>query len=165
MRNKAVFKLTLAGLLIALGVAASPFNIPFGAAKCFPVQHLVNVLGAVLLGPWYGVSMAFITSFIRVSVGTGTLLAFPGSMCGAFLCGIVYKHSKNLYLTYLGEVVGTGVVGALLAYPVAAFLLGRDAALFAYVIPFGISTLGGTVIAAFLISVFKKTKLLKEVLT
>ena len=35
--------------------------------------------------------MAFITSLIRVLMRTGTLLAFPGSMCGALLAGLMYK--------------------------------------------------------------------------
>ena len=92
MRNQNTKKLVLAAVLIALGVAASPLYIPIGASKCFPVQHLVNVLAAVLLGPWYGVSMAFVTSLLRVLIGTGSLLAFPGSMCGALLAGLLYKY-------------------------------------------------------------------------
>ena len=48
MRNQNTKKLVLAAVLIALGVAASPLYIPIGASKCFPVQHLVNVLAAVL---------------------------------------------------------------------------------------------------------------------
>ena len=75
-----------------------------------------------MLGPWYGTGMAFITSLIRVLVGTGSLLAFPGSMCGALLCGLLYQRFKNLPLTYVGEVFGTSVIGGLLAYPVACLL-------------------------------------------
>ena len=81
-----VKKLAAAGLLTAVAVACSPFSIPVGASQCFPVQHMVNVLAAVFLGPWYGVAMAFVTSLIRNMLGTGSLLAFPGSMCGALLC-------------------------------------------------------------------------------
>ena len=98
MRNQNTKKLVLAAVLIALGVAASPLYIPIGASKCFPVQHLVNVLAAVLLGPWYGVSMAFVTSLLRVLIGTGSLLAFPGSMCGALLAGLLYKYLSLIHI-------------------------------------------------------------------
>ena len=164
MKSVQVRKLVLAALLIAVGVVCSPLSIPVGASKCFPVQHMVNVLAAVMLGPWYGVGMAFATSLIRVLVGTGSLLAFPGSMCGALLCGLIYQHWKNLPLTYVGEVFGTSVIGGLLAYPVATLIMSQEAAVFAYVVPFLVSTVGGTIIAAVLIFALKKTKVLDRFL-
>lgn len=164
MKSVQVRKLVLAALLIAVGVVCSPLSIPVGASKCFPVQHMVNVLAAVMLGPWYGVGMAFATSLIRVLVGTGSLLAFPGSMCGALLCGLIYQHWKNLPLTYVGEVFGTSVIGGLLAYPVATLIMSQEAAVFAYVLPFLVSTVGGTIIAAVLIFALKKTKVLDRFL-
>ena len=158
MRNQNTKKLVLADVLIALGVAASPLYIPIGASKCFPVQHLVNVLAAMLLGPWYGVSMAFVTSLLRVLIGTGSLLAFPGSMCGALLAGLLYKYGGGrISIACVGEVFGTAVIGGMLAYPVALYLLGNaDAALFAYVLPFGVSTLGGTIIAVVVLAACKR---------
>lgn len=162
-QKNSIKKIAVAGVFIAVAVVCSPFSIPVGASKCFPVQHLVNVLAAVFLGPFYGVAMAFATSVIRVAMGTGSLLAFPGSMCGALLCGLVYRWTKNLPLTYLGEVFGTGIVGGLVAYPVAAFVMGKEAALFAYVFPFGISSLGGTILAVFLVAALKKTKALERI--
>lgn len=161
MKKTEVKKLVLAGILIAVGVACSPLSIPVGASKCFPVQHMVNVLAAVFLGPWYGVGMAFVTSLLRVSLGTGSLLAFPGSMCGALLCGLAYKYSRRLWATYVGEVFGTAVIGGLAAYPVATMVMGKTAALFAYVIPFGVSTVGGTILAAIFIAALQRTKALE----
>lgn len=110
MKKTIAWKMAVAGVLIAVCVVCSPLSIPVGASRCFPVQHLVNILAAVLLGPFYGVGMAFVTSLIRVLMGTGTLLAFPGSMCGALLCGLVYKYSKNIPLTCIGELFGTSVL-------------------------------------------------------
>lgn len=150
-------KLALTGILIAVAVVCSPLSIPIGASRCFPVQHLVNILCAVFLGPFYGVAGAFITSLIRLMLGTGTLLAFPGSMCGALICGLVYHYTKNLWLTCIGELIGTSILGALVAYPMAAFLLGKEAALFTYVFPFFISCIGGVIIAAVLITILQKT--------
>ena len=85
-----VKKLVVSGMLTALTVALSGFSIPVGASKCFPIQHLANVLAGVFLGPVYGVSMAFSASLIRNLMGTGSLLAFPGSMAGAFLGGCLF---------------------------------------------------------------------------
>lgn len=162
MKKSTIRNLAFAGILIALGVVCSPLSIPIGASKCFPVQHLVNIIAAVILGPFYGVVMAFITSCIRVAIGTGTLLAFPGSMLGALLCGLVYKYSKNIPLTCIGELLGTSVIGGLAAYPIAVYLLGKQAALFAYILPFFVSSAGGTVIAAVLLFALKKTKVLER---
>ena len=156
--NKRTKKLAIAGILVAVGVICSPLGFPVFGSKCAPIQHMINVLAAVFLGPMYGVMMAFVTSCLRLATGLGTPLAFPGSMCGALLAGIVYKYTKKLTLTYLGEVIGTGVIGGLLAYPVAAFLMGKEVAVFAYIVPFLISTVGGTVIAMLLIGALKAAK-------
>lgn len=162
--NKTTKKLAIAGILVAVGVICSPLGFPFLGSKCAPVQHLINVLAAVFLGPLYGVLMAFVTSCLRLATGLGTLLAFPGSMCGALLAGLVYKFTKKLPLTYLGEVVGTGVIGGLLAYPVAAYLMGKEAALFAYIVPFLISTVAGTIIAMLLIGALKAAKVFDKLI-
>jgi energy coupling factor transporter S component ThiW len=155
MKRESVVKLVLSGMFVALAVVLSTFSIPVGGSKCFPIQHMVNVLAAVFLGPWYGVAIAFCTSLIRNILGTGTLLAFPGSMIGALCCGLVYKHTGKLTFTYVAEIIGTGILGGLLAYPVAAFIMGKEVALFVYVVPFLVSTIGGTVIAAVLITILK----------
>ncbi|WP_070000590.1 energy coupling factor transporter S component ThiW [Cellulosilyticum sp. I15G10I2] len=159
--NSKVKKICLAGILIALAVTSSTFYIPIGAAKCFPIQHLINVLTAVLLGPWYGVGVAFCTSIIRVMLGTGTLLAFPGSMFGALLAGLLFLKSKKLVFAFVGELVGTGIIGALAAYPIAVLLMGRQAALFGFIIPFGISSAVGGVVAIIIISIMDRTKVIK----
>jgi energy coupling factor transporter S component ThiW len=150
-------KLALAGIFVALGVVCSVFYIPIGVAKVFPVQHMINVLAGVILGPVYAVSMAFVTSLIRIIMGTGSLLAFPGSMCGALLCGLLYKYTKNTFMAFVGEVFGTGIIGAILAYPIATMVLSKSAALFGFVIPFGLSTLVGATISFALLQTLKKT--------
>ncbi len=157
MSQEKTRKLVASGVLVAVIICLSGFYIPVGASKCFPIQHMVNVLAAVLLGPWWSVGIAFTTSLIRNLMGTGTLLAFPGSMVGALLCGLVYSRWKKLVPTYIAEVFGTGVLGGMLAYPIAALVMGKDAALFTFVLPFLVSTAGGTLIAAVLIGVLSRT--------
>ena len=61
-----------------------------------------------------------------------------------------------------GELFGTGIIGALAAYPIAVYVMGKDAALFAYVLPFIISSAGGTVIAIFLVTALKQTHALDK---
>ncbi len=150
-------KLVISAMLAALAVSLSSFSIPIGASKCFPIQHLVNVIAAVFLGPVYGTGAAFCTSLIRNLLGTGSLLAFPGSMVGAFLAGYLYQHTGKLFAAYAGEVVGTGILGGILCYPVATMLMGREAAVFAYVVPFLLSTGCGTVMAAILFGVMERS--------
>ena len=159
MKNANVKKLALAGVLCAVAVAGSVFSFPVFGSKCAPVQHMVNILCAVLLGPWYGVGVAFAASLIRNLTGLGSLLAFPGSMFGALLCGIAYWRTKNIPLTCLAEVFGTAVLGGLCAYPIALLFMGKTAgeiAFYAYVVPFLISTAGGAVISAALIYALKR---------
>ena len=131
---------------------------------------MVNVLCAVLLGPWYGVGVAFVASLLRNLLGLGSLMAFPGSMCGALLCGIVYhKTHKLLPATLIGEVFGTGIIGGLLAWPVAmACLWARppaDIAFYAYIVPFLVSTVGGSIIAGIILFALEKNGTLKSMQT
>lgn len=155
-------KLVLAAIFAAIAVVGSLFSFPVFGSKCAPIQHLVNILCAVFLGPWYGLAAAFVASLARNLLGLGTLLAFPGSMCGALLAGLLYQYGKKLPFAYIGEVVGTGIIGGMLSYPVAAFVLKNEsAALFTFVIPFLISTCGGTILAMVITLSMKKAGVLE----
>lgn len=160
MRNLFVKKLALAGMLCAVAVVGSLFSFPVFSSKCAPVQHMVNVICAVFLGPWWGVAIAFVASALRNLLGLGSLLAFPGSMCGALLCGLMYWKSKNLPATLCAEVFGTGIIGGLLSYPIAIAFMGVVAGSIgytAYVVPFLVSTVGGSIIAGVLVTALKKS--------
>ncbi len=109
---------------------------------------MVNVLGAVLLGPWYALAVAIAASVIRNALGTGTIFAFPGSMIGAFIAGWVYVVTKNIYLTALGEIIGTGIIGAFAStLLVAPVLQSRTMEATAFIIPFLASTVVGSIVA------------------
>ena len=156
-------KLALAGVLTALAIVGSFLSFPVAGSKCAPVQHMVNIFAAVLLGPGWGVGIAFCASLLRNILGIGSLMAFPGSMIGALCCGLVYKKCKNLSLTCLAEALRTGILGGIAAYPVALFLMGAaPAGLFIYVIPFLISTVAGSILAFLLISVFQKSGVMAQ---
>ena len=163
---KNVKKLALGAMLTAVAVAGSVLSFPVFGSRCSPVQHMVNILCAVLLGPGYGLVAAFLASLIRNLLGLGSLLAFPGSMFGALLCGLVYKYGKNLWATCAGEVFGTAILGGLAAYPIAIAFMGKtagDIAFYAYVIPFLVSTAGGAALSAVLILALSRTGILAKV--
>ena len=166
MKHNQTIRLTVAGILCAVAVVGSMLSFPVFGSKCAPVQHVVNVLCAVLLGPWYGVGVAFTASLLRNLLGLGSLLAFPGSMCGALLCGIVFWKVKKIVPTVAGEVFGTGVIGGLLAYPVAVAFMGVGAgsiAFYAYVVPFLISTVVGAVLAGVIVFSLQRTGVLGKI--
>ncbi len=158
MKTTSTKKLVLAAIFTAIAVVGSTFSFPVFGSKCAPVQHLVNVLCAVFLGPWWGLAAAFAASVIRNMAGLGTVLAFPGSMCGALISGLCYRAVKKLPAAWAGEILGTGIVGGLLAFPVARLIMGNaGAALFTFVVPFLVSTAGGTLIAAVITAILEKT--------
>lgn len=168
MKKTNVNKLCTAAFLTALAVVGSLFSFPFLGAKCSPVQHLVNILSGVYLGPWWAMGSAFCASLIRNLLGWGSPMAFPGSMIGAFLSGVMFHWvlgGKGLAVrltgAYGGELIGTSVLGAMVAYPVALLIMGNEkATLFGFVIPFFISCAVGTAAAAVIVTSLKTSKLL-----
>ena len=123
-------RVALATLFVALGVALSPFGVPVLGARVFPVQSLLNVLGAAYLGPLYAVLVALMVSIIRNATGLGTPLAYAGSMIGALLAAFGFRivtrairpslptqdRSRWILLAAFaaafGELVGTGLIGS-----------------------------------------------------
>ena len=155
-----VLKIALSGMFAAVAVVGSMFQFPVFGSQCAPVQHMVNVICAVFLGPWYGVVVAFAASLLRNALSLGSLLAFPGSMVGALLCGLAYAKFKTLASALVAEVFGTAVLGGLCAYPMAILFMGQSAgqiAFYAYVVPFLVSTAGGAVLSGVLLYSLQKT--------
>ena len=168
MKALSTKKLALAGMLCALAVVGSVFSFPIFGSKCAPVQHMVNILCAVLLGPYYGIGVAFVASLLRNLLGLGSLMAFPGSMFGALLCGLAYHKTRQLLPTLVAEVFGTSILGGLCAYPVAILLMGKsagDIAFYAYIVPFLVSTAGGAVIAGVLLAALQRSGALRSMQT
>ena len=79
-------------------------------------------------------------------------------MIGALLCGLAYKACPKLPVAYVGEVFGTGILGGLASYPIAAFVMGNTkAALFTFVPSFLVSTAVGAAISVLVLSALKRT--------
>ena len=74
-------KAALSGLLIAIAVVFGTFSIPIFGAKMSPVQHFINVVSAVLLGPGYAVGNAFIEQNKGYNVISSSNFLSPASRC------------------------------------------------------------------------------------
>jgi len=150
-------KVARAVILAAMAVALSPIFIPVGFVKVFPAQHMINVIGGVMLGPWYAVGVATAAAIIRNLLGVGTPLAFPGGMIGALMAGLAYRAFRSLYLAAAGEVVGTGLLGAMASlWIVAPLIMKKTMAASVLVAAFGLSTLAGSAIGVVALHILRK---------
>src|SRR5690625_3051636 len=85
--------LTTMSVFVAIGTIGSQLLwFPAGIAKAYPVQHAINVIAAIMLGPGPAVAIAFMIGLLRNMLGIGSLLAFPGGMIGALLAGYFYQR-------------------------------------------------------------------------
>lgn len=144
-------KLVIMTMFVAIAVAGSTFvSFPAGIARAYPIQHAVNVIAAIMLGPIPAVVIAFVTGLVRVLTGTGSLLAFPGGMIGALLAGVLYKHSGKAWLAAVGEIIGTGILASLIAVPYAKLLMGTSVTALFFVPPFIVSSVSGALLGVVL---------------
>lgn len=132
MKKRSVRKMVLTAMLACLAFVLNTF-VYFPAMA--PFQHFVNVIAAVFLGPWYGCAAAFLCGVLRMLSGR-TIQAIAGAVFGPILGGLLYEKTRNIYLTFVGEVVGTGFVGAMVSYPLMKWLYGLDAQSPFYYIPY-----------------------------
>lgn len=152
-------QLMLMAMFVAIAVAGSTFvSFPAGVARAYPVQHAINVMAAILFGPVPAVVIAFLTGAVRILTGTGSLLAFPGGMIGAFLAGILYMVSGKVWLAAVGEIIGTGIIASLVAVPYARVLMGTEAAAFFFMPAFLVSSISGALMGVLLMSRMMKAK-------
>lgn len=151
-------KVAYSVVLVAIGVALAPYtSFPIGIAKVNPTQHFVNVLGAVILGPWWAMTIAAVIGIIRNTMGVGTLLAFPGGMIGAFLAGVFYRRKRRVYEGAIGEIIGTGFIAPVVsAIFVAPVLMGKAIPLFALIPSFLASTVAGAVLGVLAIKLLQR---------
>lgn len=150
-------KIAQATILTALAVALSPVFFPVGPTKCFPWQHMVNVLAGILLGPLYAVAVATVAGVLRNLLGVGTIFAFPGGIPGALIVGLVHKFLQRVAprwsdLAAFTEPIGTGLIGAALsALIVAPWAFGYGAIktvmpLTWFIVAFSVSSIAGTIL-------------------
>ncbi len=150
-------KVAYAVVLTALAVAFSPLFIPVGIIKAYPAQHMINVIAAVLVGPWYALAVATAAAIIRNALNLGTIFAFPGGMIGAFLAGWAYRLSRNIYLAALAEVIGTGLIASTLsALVIGPVFLKKTMALGTFILAFSASTIAGSILGVLILLGLKR---------
>ena len=147
-------------LLIAIGVVISPLLRLEGMC---PMAHLINITAAVLLGPVDAFLVALLIGIIRMCVMGIPPLALTGAVFGALLSGILYKVTKGkIWAAVLGEIVGTGIIGAIVSYPVMTYICGREGlGWFFYVPSFTCGTLIGGSLAFIMLKQMQKQQKLK----
>lgn len=114
-QEQALRKLVLAAMFAALATVLGPLSIPVGATKVAPLQHAVNAIAGIYVGPWYAAAAALVTATLRYNLHVGTLFAFPGSPFGALVVGYAFRLLRN-DAAALFEPLGTGVIGAAVAW-------------------------------------------------
>lgn len=161
MKQNKVLKMIVLAMMIAIGVVISPILRVEGMC---PMAHFINVTCAVLLGPWYSLLCAFLIGVIRMSFMGIPPLALTGAIFGAFLSGVFYRLSKGkLMMAVLGEIVGTGMIGAIVSFPVMKFLWGKDGLTWFFYVPSFIcgTLIGGSIAYFFLRKMLENGMLLR----
>lgn len=149
-RNAKVLRLVVMSMLVGLGVVISPILRIEGMC---PMAHLINIVCAVLLGPWYALLCATLIGVIRMALMGIPPLALTGAVFGATLSGLFYRWSGGrLLCAVLGEIIGTGIIGAIVSYPVMTLLYGKTGLTWMFYVPLFISgtLIGGTIAFVFL---------------
>ena len=81
--------------------------------------------------------MVFFAMMVAVGVAISPIF-------GATLSGIFYKLSKGkIWAAVLGEIIGTGIIGSIISYPVMTYLWGKTGLTWMFYVP---SFLMGTII-------------------
>lgn len=155
-------KMVVMSMLVALGVVISPILRVEGMC---PMAHLINIVAAVLLGPWYAFFCAISIGLIRMIFMGIPPLALTGAIFGALFSGLFYKYSNGrLWLAVLGEILGTGIIGAIVSYPIMTLFWGRTGLTWMFYVPsfLGATIIGGS-IAYVLLFHLQKTGHLKKI--
>ncbi len=154
-------RMVLLGMFVALGVVISPILRVEGMC---PMAHLINITCAVFLGPGYALLCAVLIGIIRMAIMGIPPLALTGAVFGATLSGVFYKISKGkIIAAVLGEIIGTGIIGAIVSYPVMTYLWGKEGLTWFFYVPsFIMGTLIGGSIAFLLLKRLEMSGALKR---
>ena len=148
--SKGLLKMVVLSMLVALGVVISPILRVEGMCT---MAHFINIVCAVFLGPWYSLLCATLIGIIRMVMMGIPPLALTGAVFGAFLSGVCYRLSRGKILgAVIGEVIGTGIIGAIVSYPVMTYIWGRDGLSWLFYVPSFIcgTLIGGSIAYIFL---------------
>ncbi len=157
-----LIRMVMLAMFVALGVVISPILRVEGMC---PMAHLINITCAVFMGPAYAFLCAVLIGVIRMMIMGIPPLALTGAVFGAALSGILYRLSKGkIIAAVLGEIIGTGIIGAIVSYPIMTYLWGKEGLTWFFYVPsFIMGTLIGGSIAFVLLLRLEKTGVLVKI--
>ncbi len=166
LNHELLLKEVVLAMLVAVGVVISPILRVEGMC---PMAHLINIVCAVLLGPWWSLLCAVLIGIIRMLFLGIPPLALTGAIFGAVLSGFFYRLTGGRILAACaGEIIGTGIIGAIVSYPVMSMLWNGNGAynhltLFFYVPSFLGGTLIGSTVAFLLLGALSRCGQLAQI--
>lgn len=130
-----------------------------------PFQHFVDVIASVFLGPWWACLSAFLCGAMRMMSGR-TIQAVTGAVFGPILGGLLWRKTRNIYFVCVGEIIGTGLLGALASYPLMKWFYGLDVQNPLCYIPFYTpSAVVGGLMGVMVLVILKRAKALERFLS
>lgn len=95
-----------------------------------------------------------------------TIQSVTGAVFGPILGGLLWRKTKNIFLVCVGEIIGTGLLGAMASYPLMKWFYGLDAQSPFYYIPFYTpSAVVGGLMGVGVLLILKRAKVLDRLLT
>lgn len=153
-------KLVMTAMLACMAFVLNTF-VHFPAMA--PFQHFVNAMAAVTVGPWMGSLAGFLAGLFRMACGSD-IGSVTGAIFGPILGGLLYRRFGSVAAVWVGEVIGTGVIGAMASYPFFKLFYGLDAQSPLYFIPFYTpSAMMGASMGAAVILILKKNGMLARI--
>ena len=143
-------------MMVGLGVVISPILRIEGMC---PMAHLINIVCAVFLGPRQAFFCASLIGVIRMMLLGIPPLALTGAVFGAALSGVLYHASGGRsWAAVAGEIVGTGIIGAVVSYPVMELFYGRTGLSWLYYVPLFLcgTIIGGSLAYALLTALSRR---------
>jgi len=124
MKRAKLRKIILAGILAALSFVLMRFTefplIPSAPFLKVSLGDIPLLIGAVYLGPWYGVAIALVKDLLFLASGgggggvLGAFINFIAISTFAFVVGIIAKGNISLKRLILGFVLGTAAMAAVM---------------------------------------------------
>ncbi|MDQ0223376.1 energy coupling factor transporter S component ThiW [Streptococcus moroccensis] len=160
--NKQLYKWLILTVMVSLDVVLSPILRIEGMA---PMSSVVNIVAAMLMRPLYTGLMALFCGILRMTLMGIPPLALTGAVFGAVGAGLGAKYGRKIGFACLGEMIGTGIIGSLLSYPVMVWFTGTKTALywFVYTPRFLGATLIGSFAAVILWRSLKHLKIVQDI--
>lgn len=146
-------KIVAVGIFAALGTVLGGISFPIGPARVMPLQHTLNAIMGIILGPWLAAAAALITGMLRLSLGLGTIFALPGGVFGGIVVGLAYRLTGR-QLAALTEPIGTALIGGAVSGMLVAPAIGSAETSLYFMGIFAVSAIPGAIIGYIVLKAF-----------